>query len=581
MIQKRFLLLIQIGPVQDFIATARRTRDLYAGSRLLSEAAYAIAKELENTGATLIFPAPSKSSPLSRLHESGIPNVVLAIVKAEGQKAVASLAKELKERAQQQLLKVAGQAFDKAASLLRDRQAAEAEVLDLLEFYWAARPMERDSCYPEVRKRVYAILAARKNLRDFSDTSKWAAPVYKSSLDGALEGVIHADADEKQRVKLGLRKGEMLSGVDLTKRLYPAENFASTTHLAALPFLKGLSEKQLERVKQTLDELQREFSVDIANWNIEPVAKLLGKRDPGLLFPSRLRDFGLDGKDLERAQERLVRLYRELGREPYPYYALLHADGDRMGKAIEAVIQGKAKDSEAPYLRHRELSACLAQFALKVKEIVPRHEGSLVYSGGDDVLALLPLNTALEAAADLAKSFAGRMHKFKVDEGPGHPSLSVGLALVHHLFDLGEALNLARRAEKVAKEERNSLAIIASPRSGAEVLARDRWNPKSAEWADSLVGRLHTFADWLNQERIPTGWAYELRALWHRLGTSTAFSEIFVHEALRLLKRKKTSLSEKELARLQTLIEERREALINELLIARYVARAKKLAGRS
>ncbi|MDM7323637.1 MAG: type III-B CRISPR-associated protein Cas10/Cmr2, partial [Thermus sp.] len=40
------LLAISLGPVQEFIATARRTRDLYAGSRLLSEAAAEVARFL-------------------------------------------------------------------------------------------------------------------------------------------------------------------------------------------------------------------------------------------------------------------------------------------------------------------------------------------------------------------------------------------------------------------------------------------------------------------------------------------------------------------------------------------------------
>jgi len=54
------LLAIALGPVQEFIATARRTRDLYAGSRLLSEAAARAAKALaREVGAkNLIFPAP-------------------------------------------------------------------------------------------------------------------------------------------------------------------------------------------------------------------------------------------------------------------------------------------------------------------------------------------------------------------------------------------------------------------------------------------------------------------------------------------------------------------------------------------
>ena len=45
------LLAIALGPVQEFIATARRTRDLYAGSRLLAEAA---ARQLSPGPAALV-----------------------------------------------------------------------------------------------------------------------------------------------------------------------------------------------------------------------------------------------------------------------------------------------------------------------------------------------------------------------------------------------------------------------------------------------------------------------------------------------------------------------------------------------
>ncbi len=76
------LLAIALGPVQEFIATARRTRDLFAGSRLLSEAAACAAKTLaEEVGAeNLIFPAPEDEAGLERLAEAGIPNVLLVRV---------------------------------------------------------------------------------------------------------------------------------------------------------------------------------------------------------------------------------------------------------------------------------------------------------------------------------------------------------------------------------------------------------------------------------------------------------------------------------------------------------------------
>ncbi|VVB63950.1 CRISPR-associated protein [uncultured archaeon] len=51
-----YLYVLSIGPVQDFIAAARRTRDLWFGSHLLSEISKAAAKEITKSGGLLIFP---------------------------------------------------------------------------------------------------------------------------------------------------------------------------------------------------------------------------------------------------------------------------------------------------------------------------------------------------------------------------------------------------------------------------------------------------------------------------------------------------------------------------------------------
>lgn len=159
-------------------------------------------------------------------------------------------------------------------------------------------------------------------------------------------------------------------------------------------------------------------------------------------------------------------MYRYLGR-PEPYYVLLHADGDRMGEAID-------HQSQRGLQAHRNLSNKLAlNFAARVQGIVEQHKGCLVYAGGDDVLALLPLHTALRCAKALAQAFQDAMRGFGKAQDP---TLSVGLAIVHHLEPLQDALELVRRVEKFAKEgppntppdkKRNALAVAYSPRSGS------------------------------------------------------------------------------------------------------------------
>ena len=62
-----FLIKFQIGPVQEFIAQARSTRDLWSGSYLLSWlVAAGIRKLLECPGASLVYPATNEQPLLHR-----------------------------------------------------------------------------------------------------------------------------------------------------------------------------------------------------------------------------------------------------------------------------------------------------------------------------------------------------------------------------------------------------------------------------------------------------------------------------------------------------------------------------------
>jgi len=88
----RHLFVISIGSVQDFIAAARRTRDLWFGSHLLSEISKAVAKAIADKEGRLIFPAldparekdhhdlmPSYELPeYERIEAFNVANIILA-----------------------------------------------------------------------------------------------------------------------------------------------------------------------------------------------------------------------------------------------------------------------------------------------------------------------------------------------------------------------------------------------------------------------------------------------------------------------------------------------------------------------
>ena len=189
-------------------------------------------------------------------------------------------------------------------------------------------------------------------------------------------------------------------------------------------------------------------------------------------------------------------------------------------------------------------------------------------------MALLPLHTALMAARALADRFREAMAPFG-REGRA-PSLSVGLAVVHHLEPLQDALDLARRAEKWAKEgepKRNALCVAYSPRSGAERLVRGRWDENPP-----LTRRLLRYADLLRAGEVPSRAAYELLALVREAGEALP-GEALVAEALRILGRKemKRAYREELEAWLRTGEDVRR--LAEELILARPFAEALDQAG--
>ena len=121
-----------------------------------------------------------------------------------------------------------------------------------------------------------------------------------------------------------------------------------------------------------------------------------------------------DRKALENVQKCIKQISQEknaAGRpmgDPVPYAAILKADGDRMG-----VLFSKADSAD----RAREISRKLHEFASNVRQIVRCHRGHAIYAGGDDVLALVPLEQALNCSRALAESFKDALNGIAKDMG--------------------------------------------------------------------------------------------------------------------------------------------------------------------
>jgi CRISPR-associated protein Cmr2 len=209
---------------------------------------------------------------------------------------------------------------------------------------------------------------------------------------------------------------------------------------------------------------------------------------------------------------------------------------------------GKVIDRLATIEEHQTFSSDLAGFALAARKAVEegnsqkpneRTQGCLIYAGGDDVLALLPLHTALRCARELNAAFSTAVgkDKYEATDNDGtklRPTLSAGMVIWHHLEPLDEALEAARTAEKTAKSfpGKNAFCVSLSKRSGSETHVVDAFK--------DLIDRLEVFVDAHVNDDLPDGAAYQLRDMLNHL---EGIPEAQLAEATRILKRKNAQAS--------------------------------------
>jgi CRISPR-associated protein Cmr2 len=219
---------------------------------------------------------------------------------------------------------------------------------------------------------------------------------------------------------------------------------------------------------------------------------------------------------------------------PPVYYAILKLDGDDLGGWLRGEKSPAVREAMHPKLveyfenqcgdsqnsgrldvkrpvgptLHAAISTALSNFALHVvPDVVGKHHGTVIYSGGDDTLVLLPVSTALECARELRQAY---MCDWYVADGREHlmmgsrATLSGGLVVVHAKDDLRLALQDARAAEKKAKDTgKDALCITIRRRSGEHTSAICPWSfaPTVANW----IGQLESGAS--------DRWVYHLYAL--------------------------------------------------------------------
>ena len=631
---ERFLVTLSLGPVQSLIGAARRTRDLWCGSWLLSEAARAAARVLhQRHPGCLIFPCPEHpDTDLKPRDKPGdaanVANVLRAEVRVPDASDARALCETAKAAAVSRLTALGDSARDEMARMGRPvrEEVWQAQIGDVLEGFsaWVSLPAGDDGYtdddtgggYAQAGQRLGGVLAARKATRDFQACKPLSVKgLPKSSLDGALETVLPDDwpANDRARRKLRLSKGEHLDALGVMKRLAgDSEQFTAWSRVAADPWIEQLDSEQQQRLCAAYEPL---VSLELAtrttgNDGIYDALPF----DAQMLYAFRLDNALSEARD-EPEASRALRNLRDcvtaISRErtgagksadfrgktgtgrpagtrekagnggpvgvPVPYAAILKADGDRMGKFLSCADSAD---------RARTISRALHRFASSVPGIVREHRGHAIYAGGDDVLALVPLAQALDCSRKLADAFRDSLHEIATEmnvRDDERPTLSVGLGIGHLMEPLGALRARAEGAEHAAKEggdpntTRNALAIALGIRSGAERCWRAQWSDEPAFRA------LARMTDAFRRDLLPTRAAYDLQGIdlrlaWLRGDDSPRARGMRSAEVRRMLDRARIRGGDGRIPEeLQNLIVERArlqplKALADTMIIARWLS---------
>jgi CRISPR-associated protein Cmr2 len=566
------LILIAIGPVQEFIAASRKFRDLWCGSMLLSELSRRVALHLHQGGCELVFPAPiDPESELAVGSSLNVANKILAVCPAG--KPPQLLVQGAKQAYQKAWLEHCADARRKFPTNLRlEVDRFEKQIRDFGEFYGVWVSLKAN--YASSRKEAESLLAARKCLRAFNPPDWEARGVPKSSLDGIRESVFTRKPGKTHDIRI--KTGEVLDAIGAVKRFGGnAPRFDSLAELAVESWCKGVETRfgkpQRDKIHHALVALAGELAekADIlTDW-----ASILYRHE----FDSvRARARNTSGilPALDRVDELLKPAYAALG-EPSTYVCYLLGDGDHMGAALDHL---KTPDGHQTF--SRELSA----FAGKAQSIVEEHAGMLIYSGGDDVMACLPLHTALACADKLRLSFAEAMTRATGGVN-SPPTFSIGLAIVYHGDDLDAIRSLASLAEKTAKKDtgRNALCLIQDKRSGSQLRISGKWAEANGI---GISERLEKLCRLYEKQNLSSRLGYQLRVVAQTAGSLLKWgadlkpANAAAAETLRIMGRKQTitgGLAESEIRDILSLYKDIRN-LSNELIIVRQLSQARSLA---
>lgn len=444
-------LIFNLGPVQDFIAQARSTRDLVSGSYMLSWLiAHAIKEIADEVGPdNIIYPSMRGQVIFDALNRGmfesiklkdktlwerigynehqlatpSLPNRFFAVVPTEKSKELAERAENAIRNELKQISNNCWLAFEKLANQYgkpskdvgawKKRWDKQVELFP--QITWTVTPWDEHVSFDVNLLKIKELTTKEINQQHIDSR------FYTNNEKNELTNI---DFTWSTQYALAARENAARKNTRDFKQYFTDEN-------------------QFGTPKDSLSGKEEIIgSEDLWNW-------LLAENNPTSPFKENESAYGamniikrlwLDDRFVPYLKNKIGKMPNfafksvpEIAKnndDPHPYIAVIAIDGDEMGKWISGEktpkLYEQLSEEAQNYLNkelsnfdrslkrplspsyHLQFSEALANFANHIAwRVVKDFKGELIYAGGDDVLAILPADKAIPCALTLRSFFRG------------------------------------------------------------------------------------------------------------------------------------------------------------------------------
>ncbi|MBD3215195.1 MAG: type III-B CRISPR-associated protein Cas10/Cmr2 [Candidatus Lokiarchaeota archaeon] len=484
------LFLFTIGPVQNFIAQARRVIDFKNGSKLLSHLIDKLIEEFERsigndnqfyTSFNVIYPSEEIKSK---------PNRFVAKIRFKGENETeineninalgTHLIKYVIELMQESFKDVLREIIDISNRGEIDSKTQEQfkeQINKFLEYYWVSLPITSEKKYTKQYSDLENWIGAIKNKRIIKQFRRGGESGVKCDLCGERNALIfyknkkvfasnHAILINMFR-KQFMSEKEGLCGVCMVKRFSTFENNLKDPY-PPMNSTAGISIGHLlkdNRFEQKFKDYIQIFGNSF---------------DEDYYFKSELENIDKTDEEMQKIKEKAENWFKTNSKMFEDsiwskYYAFLLFDGDDIGKWISGTfMQDKLKLEEF----HSKMSQRLGSYANEVEKTFEKHNGLLVYAGGDDICGFINLSNLWDLLKEIRQNFPDFRELLSDSSEIKYISTaSCGVCIAHYKEPLKRVIEITRTLEHKAKEidNKNALSIGILKPSGSFIQSTNKW----------------------------------------------------------------------------------------------------------